>query len=116
MDSMVFNTCRLQTRLILSRYPTTPPGTTYPHHSLTCNVINGNQMLILVGTFPNATTCDSPAVYGFHNLDLSENNNQSAKWALFNNSKKGYTVPPEIVAVVGGRWVCWECVDLANVA
>ena len=73
-------------------------------------------MLILGGTFPNATTCDSPAVYGFHNLDLSENNNQSAKWALFNHSKMGYTVPPEIVAVVGGRWVCWECVDLANVA
>jgi hypothetical protein len=65
--------------------------------------VNGNQMLILGGTFPNATTCDAPNVYGFHNLDLSKNNNQSAEWFAFNDSKKGYTVPPEIVSIVGGE-------------
>ena len=84
------------------RYPTAP-GTSYPHNSLTCNVVNENQMLVMGGTFPNSTQCDAPTVYGFHNLDLSENNSDDAKWFSFNYSKQGYQVPPEIISVVGGK-------------
>jgi hypothetical protein len=60
-------------------------------------------MLVMGGTFPNSTTCDAPNVYGFHNLDLAKNNPSQAKWALFNNSKQGYSVPSEILSIVGGR-------------
>jgi hypothetical protein len=59
-------------------------------------------MLILGGTFPNSTQCDSPVTYGFHNLDLTENNADNAKWIGFNDSKQGYQVPPEVIAEIGG--------------
>ena len=74
----------------------------YPHHSMTCNVINGNQMIVQGGSFPTATICDVPAVFGLHNMDMAKNNKDSAKWALFDNKKKGYKVPSEVLAVVGG--------------
>ncbi|KAF2673245.1 hypothetical protein BT63DRAFT_151080 [Microthyrium microscopicum] len=82
-------------------YPTAP-GAAYPHHSLTCNVINGDQMIVMGGTFPNASTCDAPGVYGFHNMDLGKQNPDNAKWYQFQNNKTSYQVPSEIVAVVGG--------------
>jgi hypothetical protein len=81
------------------------PGQAYPHHSLTCNVINDNQMIVMGGTFPNSSSCDVPSVAGFHNLDLAKNNPDNAKWALFRNNKTGYNVPSEITAVVGGEYV-----------
>jgi hypothetical protein len=59
-------------------------------------------MLVMGGTFPNASTCDAPNVYGFHNLDLSKSNPSDAEWYQFNYSKQGYEVPPEIISVVGG--------------
>ncbi|KAK7908278.1 hypothetical protein PG985_015581 [Apiospora marii] len=46
-----------------------------PHHSLTCNVIDGAQMLVMGGSFPlNSTICDSEEVYGTHGLDMGEQN------------------------------------------
>jgi hypothetical protein len=38
------------------------PGQAYPHHSLSCNVINKANMIIMGGTFPNSTDCDVPDV------------------------------------------------------
>ena len=29
----------------------------YPHHSLSCNIISGAQMIIIGGTFPLTTQC-----------------------------------------------------------
>ncbi|KAH0556047.1 hypothetical protein GP486_006013 [Trichoglossum hirsutum] len=82
-------------------YPT-EPGPGAPHHSLTCNVINGAQMLIIGGTFPATDACDSPGVWGTHNLNLGKNNPDNAKWSMFYPDLKQYNVPSEIVAVVGG--------------
>ncbi|ORY18722.1 hypothetical protein BCR34DRAFT_660075 [Clohesyomyces aquaticus] len=77
-------------------------GKTFPHHSLTCDVIENSQMIIMGGTFPNSTDCDVPAIQGQHGLDLGKANQQGAKWALFNPKLTTYQVPPEIVATIGG--------------
>lgn len=45
-------------------------------------------MLIMGGTFPNATSCDVPSVFAFHNMDLGKDNSEGAKGALFNGNKK----------------------------
>jgi hypothetical protein len=46
-----------------------------PHNTLTCNVIDGAQMIIIGGTFPlDDTDCDAPAQYGSHGLDMGEQN------------------------------------------
>jgi hypothetical protein len=82
-------------------YPT-ENGTAYPHHSLTCDVIAPDQMIVMGGTFPNSTQCDVAANFGFHNMDMGKQNPDNAKWASFNNTKKTYKVPSEILAVVGG--------------
>jgi hypothetical protein len=82
-------------------YPT-DPGPGAPHHSLTCNVVNGAQMLIIGGTFPATDACDAPDVWGTHNLNLGKNNPENAKWSKFYPDLKEYKVPSEIVAVVGG--------------
>jgi len=74
-----------------------------PHHSLTCNVVNGNQMIIMGGTFPNSSTCDAPNVYGMHNLDLSENNSNNAMWNALNYSSSTYLVPTAVISAVGGE-------------
>jgi hypothetical protein len=78
------------------------PGESYPHHSISCNVIAPDQMILIGGTFPNSTICDAPSVFGFHNMDMGKQNSDNAKWVSFNNTKKTYKVPPEIVAVIGG--------------
>ena len=82
-------------------YPAVP-GLGNPHNSLTCNVIDNAQMLIIGGTFPATNTCDAPVVWGTHNLDLGQNNPEKAKWNLFNPNLTTYIVPSEILSVVGG--------------
>ncbi|KAF2398260.1 hypothetical protein EJ06DRAFT_558116 [Trichodelitschia bisporula] len=82
-------------------YPT-EPGQGYPHHSLSCTVVDGAQMLVMGGTFPNSTDCDVPGVFAFHNMDLGKQNSDNAKWALFSPNKTGYKVPGEITAEIGG--------------
>ncbi|PWY89847.1 hypothetical protein BO70DRAFT_426286 [Aspergillus heteromorphus CBS 117.55] len=82
-------------------YPTTP-GADYPHHSMTCNVIDGAQMIIMGGTFPNSTACDIPTNYGMHNLDLGQQNSQKAKWFIFRPNITTYQVPSAIISAIGG--------------
>jgi hypothetical protein len=59
-------------------------------------------MIIMGGTFPNSTQCDAPAVYGMHNLDLSQNNPNDAEWATLNYSSTAYLVPTAVVSAIGG--------------
>ena len=75
-------------------------GTGNPHNSLTCNVVNSGQMLIIGGTFPLSTDCDSPAVWGTHNLDLGKVS--GSMWHPYEPNITSYVVPPEIISVVGG--------------
>lgn len=75
----------------------------YPHHSLTCNVISGAQMLIIGGTFPLSDDCDVPAQWGTHNLDMGQQNADKATWQLFVPNLNSYAVPDPIINVVGGN-------------
>ncbi|EUC31638.1 hypothetical protein COCCADRAFT_6516 [Bipolaris zeicola 26-R-13] len=78
-------------------------GQTYPHHSLTCDVIENSQMIIMGGSFPNGTAeCDVSPNYGQHGLDLGKANAKGAKWALFNPNVTQYKVPLEIAQTIGG--------------
>ncbi|KAK4956141.1 hypothetical protein LTR66_013363 [Elasticomyces elasticus] len=82
-------------------YPTTNM-TGYPHHSLSCNVIDNAQMIIMGGTFPNSSQCDVPAVYGMHNLNLGKQDVEGGRWYRFLPNLTSYEVPSEITAVIGG--------------
>jgi hypothetical protein len=74
----------------------------YPHHSLSCNVISGAQMLIIGGTFPLSDACDAPAQWGTHNLDMGLQNAEKVPWQLFSPNLTSYVVPAPIINVVGG--------------
>ncbi|PKY06127.1 hypothetical protein P168DRAFT_317623 [Aspergillus campestris IBT 28561] len=82
-------------------YPT-EPGPGYPHHSLSCNVVDGAQMIIIGGVFTNTTMCDVPNVYAMHNMDLGKQNPDSSPWYQFRPNLTTYKVPPEIVSAIGG--------------
>ncbi|KAJ6211791.1 hypothetical protein PSV09DRAFT_1159488 [Bipolaris maydis] len=90
-------------------------GATFPHHSLTCDVIENSQMIIMGGSFPNMSAeCDVPDVYGQHGLDLGKANADGAKWALFNPN---VTRPDNRGGATGGATVLapksgWEERDL----
>lgn len=78
-------------------------GATFPHHSLTCDVIGNSQMIIMGGSFPNMSTeCDVPVIYGQHGLDLGKANVEGAKWAVFNPNVTQYKIPSEIAQTIGG--------------
>ncbi|KAK1750750.1 autophagy-related protein 3 [Echria macrotheca] len=83
-------------------YPDGDKTGQYPHHSLSCNVISGAQMLIIGGTFPLGSQCDVPDQFGSHNLDLGEQNPDHAPWKLFLPSLTHPAVPPLIASAVGG--------------
>ncbi|ORX92787.1 hypothetical protein BCR34DRAFT_647580 [Clohesyomyces aquaticus] len=72
------------------------------HHSLTCNIINGTQMLVMGGTFPNSAACDVPAEYGQHNADLGQVNDDRVLWRVFNQDNPPYRVPGALTKVIGG--------------
>ncbi|KAF7544117.1 hypothetical protein G7046_g9852 [Stylonectria norvegica] len=74
----------------------------FPHHSLSCNVVNEEQMLIHGGFFPKNDDCDSEDQWGMHNLDMGKQNSDHSPWALYDPTKKKYVVPEEIISVVGG--------------
>ncbi|KAF2188975.1 hypothetical protein K469DRAFT_684242 [Zopfia rhizophila CBS 207.26] len=78
------------------------PGTSYPHHSLSCNVYRGSQMIVMGGTFPNSSDCDAAIVYGQHNLNLGKENPESKKWYQYLENVTDYRVPDEIAAKIGG--------------
>ncbi len=75
-------------------------GAGNPHNSLTCNVVNSGQMLIIGGTFPLSEACDSPATWGTHNLDLGKQT--GVMWNDYQLNITSYVVPPEIISVIGG--------------
>lgn len=74
-----------------------PPN---PHNSLTCNVVNKGQMLVIGGTFPLTDACDSAPTWGTHNMDLGKLSGKS--WNNYELNITSYSVPPEVVALVGG--------------
>lgn len=85
-------------------YPT-EAGPGNPHGISSCNVVNSAQMLIIGGWFAQHQDCDSPSVWGTHNLNLGKNGPQDAMWDLFYPNITEYLVPPEIVAKIGGEYV-----------
>ncbi|KAH6849743.1 hypothetical protein B0I37DRAFT_95767 [Chaetomium sp. MPI-CAGE-AT-0009] len=74
----------------------------YPHHSLTCNVIDNAQMIVLGGTFPTSDRCDVETQYGLHNMDMGEQNDDKAIWQIFDTNLTGYAVPNRIISAIGG--------------
>lgn len=87
----------------IKAYPNTTNETgEFPHHSLSCNVVSQGQMLIIGGSFPLSSTCDVPAQFGTHNLDLGQQNPEKAWWQLFRPNLTTYAVPDAVVGVVGG--------------
>ncbi|AEO69243.1 uncharacterized protein THITE_44329, partial [Thermothielavioides terrestris NRRL 8126] len=74
----------------------------YPHHSLTCNIVDKAQMVIIGGTFPTSDMCDVPEQYGFHNADLGEQNREKALWQIYVTNLTEYAVPDPIVSAIGG--------------
>ncbi|RDL37967.1 uncharacterized protein BP5553_05400 [Venustampulla echinocandica] len=81
-------------------YYSAPTGTGYPHHSLSCNVVNNGQMLVIGGTFPLSSDCDSPGTWGVHNADLGKVSGSA--WNVYMPNITTYQVPPEVISVVGG--------------
>ncbi|KAI1333772.1 hypothetical protein F5Y15DRAFT_325094 [Xylariaceae sp. FL0016] len=84
-------------------YPTDGTNEGRPHNSLTCNVIDNSQMIIIGGTFPLDQDCDAPPQWGSHNLDLGKQNANHAVWNLYDPSITSYAVPDEIYNVIGGN-------------
>jgi hypothetical protein len=74
----------------------------FPHHSLSCNVVNNAQMLIHGGYFPGTQKCDSEDQWGMHNLDMGKQNEDKSPWALYDPDKTQYVVPDDILSVIGG--------------
>ncbi|KAF1347039.1 hypothetical protein BDV97DRAFT_371569 [Delphinella strobiligena] len=85
-------------------YPSTNGTGTSPHHSLSCNVIDGSQMIIMGGTFPNSSNiqCDAKQIYGQHNLNLGQQDPQDAEWFVFLPNVTSYQVPATINSVISG--------------
>jgi hypothetical protein len=80
-------------------------GDTLLHHSLTCNIVNNGQMLVIGGSFPqsDAPSCDSPNTWGVHNVDLGKVSGKA--WNSYNPNLTTYAVPPEVVSEIGGLYV-----------
>jgi hypothetical protein len=60
-------------------------------------------MLIIGGTFPLSSDCDSPATWGTHNVDLGKVSGFA--WNTYQTNETNstsYVVPPDVIAVVGG--------------
>lgn len=74
-----------------------------PHNMLSCNVVDGAQMLIVGGSFPkDQSTCDSVNSWGTHNLDLNEPAANALPWNTYQPNLTTYAVPSAIISVVGG--------------
>ncbi|KAI9642983.1 hypothetical protein NHQ30_008717 [Ciborinia camelliae] len=73
-----------------------------PHNMLSCNVVDGTQMLIVGGSFPkDQSTCDYAPAWGTHNLVLNEPVNGNP-WNTYQTNVTSYGVPSAIISVVGG--------------
>ncbi|KAF2461305.1 hypothetical protein BDY21DRAFT_83089 [Lineolata rhizophorae] len=80
----------------------TEPGPGNPHGLTTCNVISNSQMIIIGGYFAQHDECDSPTIWGTHNLNLGANGPQNAPWDLYYPNITEYFVPQEILDEIGG--------------
>ncbi|KAM0542744.1 hypothetical protein ACHAPJ_012677 [Fusarium lateritium] len=86
-------------------YPGYRNGTgTYPKSMMSCNVIDNAQMLIIGGSYANATenTYDVPTIQGAHNMNLGKQNEENAIWARYQPNLTTYAVPIDIRTAVGG--------------
>ncbi|KAH7236542.1 hypothetical protein BKA59DRAFT_503984 [Fusarium tricinctum] len=86
-------------------YPTYKKGTgAFPKSMMSCNVIDDAQMLVIGGTYSNATdkVCDVPSIQGAHNMNLGKQNKEDAIWALYQPKLTTYVVPIDIRTAVGG--------------
>ncbi|KAI8224897.1 Kelch repeat-containing protein [Colletotrichum sp. SAR 10_99] len=85
-------------------FPSTNGTGSNPHHSLSCNIVPGRaQMIIIGGTFPSSNDCDYPVQWGTHNVDLGKQNKNKSIWELYSPNKTTYSVPDEVIAVIGGN-------------
>ncbi|EWY81908.1 hypothetical protein FOYG_16114 [Fusarium oxysporum NRRL 32931] len=87
-------------------YPTYKNGTgSYPKSMMSCNVVDDAQMLVIGGTYSNATdkVCDVPEIQGTHNMNLGKQNKEDAIWALYQPNLTTYIVPIDIRTAVGGN-------------
>ncbi|KAH7066721.1 hypothetical protein BKA63DRAFT_571128 [Paraphoma chrysanthemicola] len=74
----------------------------YGHHSMTCDIINGTQMIVMGGTFPSIDICDAPNAQGQHNVDMGTIMQPGMLWNRFNQNNPPYRVPDVLVNVIGG--------------
>lgn len=73
------------------------------HNGFSCNVINKGQMMVLGGTFPfEPNGCDTPTAWGAHIMDLGRANPDRAEWYGYRKELTAYTVPPDLIKVIGG--------------
>ncbi|TXC02341.1 hypothetical protein FocTR4_00014710 [Fusarium oxysporum f. sp. cubense] len=75
---------------------------TYPKSMMSCNVVDNAQMLVIGGTYLNATEdiCDVPIIQGVHNIDLGKQNQDNVIWAEYNPDLTTYVVPTDILKAV----------------
>ena len=82
-------------------WPDAPEGR---HHSLSCDIINKGQMIVMGGYWPNSSVsgCDVPDIWGMHNLNLGSDNIKEAPWYQYLPNLTDYTVPPNLTDAIGG--------------
>ncbi|KAM5523955.1 cell wall anchored protein [Fusarium oxysporum f. sp. phaseoli] len=75
---------------------------TYPKSMMSCNVVDNAQMLVIGGTYSNATedTCDVPTIQGVHNMNLGKQNQENVIWAEYDPDLTTYVVPTDILKAV----------------
>lgn len=82
------------------------PGDNYTskigHGGCSANVINRDQMIVMGGWFTNTDDCDSPTLYGQHNMNLGINGAEKAIWDKYDPKLSTYFVPTPVISVVGG--------------
>jgi hypothetical protein len=103
-----------------------------PHYDLSCSVIKGAQLLIIGGQFPkdpDATSvwflpfasaltdtgqCDAKDKWGVHNLVMSkfDKGTESVYWDIFRPERDTYTIPDDIIKVIGGEYVSIRFITL----
>lgn len=71
---------------------------------MSCNVIDNTQMLVIGGSYANATEkeCDVPSIQGVHNMNLGKQNDEDAIWARYQDDLTTYEVPVDIRKSIGG--------------
>ncbi|OCK83649.1 hypothetical protein K432DRAFT_174012 [Lepidopterella palustris CBS 459.81] len=82
-------------------YPSSGEGSS-PHGLSSCNVIDNSQMLVIGGYFAENQNCDSPDVWGTHNMNLGEDGPENALWDKYYPNITKYLVPTPVISAVGG--------------